>query len=252
MHTLLDFGEQAVERLFEEGCRLVIVACNTMSCVALRHLQRHYCPPGGDRRVLGVTIPAAEAAVAHSAGHIGVLATRRTIASGTYPTEIRKLSPGHRVTSAAAPLLASIVEEGWEDTDVAREAVRRYLAPLAGIDTLVLGCTHYPFLEDAFRAALPAHVHLLDPAPHVALRLATWMERHPGFVEPGSGRLRVLCTGDPSAFVAHGTRFLARTLPQVETIAEVGGRLAPREGHVEPRGQVVRPKRDRADGGTAG
>lgn len=239
VHTLLDFSEQAVERLFEEGCRLVIVACNTVSCVALRHLQRHYCPAEGDRRVLGVTIPAAEAAVEHSASHIGVIATSRTIASGTYPLEIHKLSPHHRVTVQRAPLLAQIVEEGWEDTDVAREAVARYCAPLQGIDTLVLGCTHYPFLLDAFARALPG-VQLLDPAPHVALRLASWMERHPEFVEAGSGRLRVLCTGDPVGFVEHGTRFLGRELPPVETIAEVGGRLAPRAPGAEPKGQVVR------------
>lgn len=239
IHTLLDFSEQAVERLFEEGCSLVIVACNTVSCVALRHLQTHYCPPQGDRRILGVTIPAAEAAVAHSAGHIGVIATRRTITSGTYPTEIGKLGP-HQVTSRAAPLLASIVEEGWETTEVARRAVARYCAELQDVDTLVLGCTHFPFLERAFAEALPEGVHLLDPAPHVADKLAAWMERHPGFVENGSGRLRILCTGDPESFARHGARFLGRPLPEVETIAEVAGRLAPREGRVDPVGQVVR------------
>lgn len=255
VHTLLDFSEQAVERLFEEGCRLVIVACNTVSCVALRHLQRHYCPPEGDRRVLGVTIPAAEAAVEHSAGHVGVIATARTIASGTYPTEIHKLAPAHRVTVQSAPLLAQIVEEGWEDTSVARDAVARYCATLQDVDTLVLGCTHYPFLLDAFRRALPDDTLLLDPAPHVAIRLAGWMERHPGFVEPGMGRLRVLCTGDPAAFTAHGTRFLGRPLPEVETIAEVGGRLAPRAPGREPRGQFVRSVtmlRRPADPGDAG
>src|SRR3954469_7942543 len=89
--TLLDFAEQCVERLFEEGCGVVVVACNTVSCVALRHLQRRYAGPGSARRVLGVTIPAAEIATATSAGHIGVLGTTRTVASGTFETEIRKL-----------------------------------------------------------------------------------------------------------------------------------------------------------------
>lgn len=237
--TILDFSEQAVERLFEEGCRLVVVACNTVSCVALRHLQRRYCPPDGDRRILGVTIPAAEAAVAQSAGHIGVIATARTVASGTYVAEIRKLG-AHRVTQRAAPLLAGIVEEGWEDTDIARLAVSRYLDGLGDIDTLVLGCTHYPLLIDAFRAALPPSVAILDPAPHLANRLIDWLIRHPTFDTEGAGELRVLCTGDPTVFAKHGARFLGEALPDVRHIAEVGGRLAHRDVADAPVGQIVR------------
>src|SRR5262245_15669329 len=107
--TLLDFAEQCTERLFEEGCSLIVVACHTVSCVALRHLQRRYVPePGGGRRILGVTIPAAQAAVAVSAGHIGVLGTARTISSGTFAEEVAKLGP-QRVTARAAPLLAPLV-----------------------------------------------------------------------------------------------------------------------------------------------
>ncbi len=239
VHTILDFSEQATERLFEEGCRLVIVACNTVSCVALRHLQRRYAPIDGDRRVLGVTIPGAELAVQQSAGHIGIIATARTVASGTYATEIGKLGP-HRVTQRAAPLLAAIVEEGWEDTDIARDAVRRYVADLGGIDTLLLGCTHFPFLRSAFEAALPSAVAVLDPAPFVAQRLVDWIARHSGFDQPGSGALRLLCTGDPAAFAAHGERFLGEALPGVEHIAEVDGRLAHRDVGDAPVGQIVR------------
>ncbi len=239
--TILDFAEQCVERLFEEGCPLVVVACHTVSCVALRHLQRRYANGSaeGARRILGVTIPAAEAAVAASAGHIGVLGTARTVSSGTFGTELAKLGP-HRVTQQAAPLLAPIVEEGWEDSAIARLAVARYVAELGDIDTLVLGCTHYPLLRAAFEASLPAGVALLDPAPFVAARLADWLDRHPGFVAPGSGALRFLCTGDPAGFRAHGERFLGEPLPAVGHVAEEGGRLAHKE-RVEIRtGQVVR------------
>jgi glutamate racemase len=239
VETLLDFAEQCVERLFEEGCRLVVVACNTVSCVALRHLQRRYAGPGSARRVLGVTIPAAERAVAVTRGHIGVIATERTLSSGTYLAEIHKLGDV-RVTQVAAPLLAPIVEEGWEDTDIARLAVARYTASLHDVDTLVLGCTHYPLLEAAFRAALPCSVALLDPAPHVADRLVDWLARHPGFDEGGRGRLRTLCTGASAGFARHGARFLGEALPTVETIAEVRGRLAHVDGARAPEGQVVR------------
>lgn len=246
VNTILDFAEQAVERLFEEGCRVVVVACNTVSCVALRHLQWRYCPEAGNRRILGVTIPGAELAVRSSTRHIGVLATARTVASGTYSIEIGKLGP-QPVTERAAPLLAAIVEEGWEDTDIAREAVRRYVADLPDIDALLLGCTHYPFLEAAFRAALPTGVQILDPAPYLAERLVAWLARHPGFDDPterseGSpaGELRILCTGDPVAFARHGSRFLGEPLPPVQHVAEVDGRLAHRDPSQAPIGQVVR------------
>jgi glutamate racemase len=235
--TLLDFAQQCVERLFEEGCRLVVVACNTVSCVALRHLQHRYAGPGSRRRVIGVTIPAAEAAVAASEGHIGVVATSGAVSSTTFEIEIRKLG-AHRVTQRAAPLLAPIVEEGWEDTDIARQAVARYVAGLEGVDTLLLGCTHYPLLLPAFAAATGARV--LDPAPYVADRLADWLDRHPGFDAPGEGALRVLCSGDPAVFRAHGQRFLGEPLPEVGHVAEEGGRLAHRDRVHRVTGQVLR------------
>ncbi len=241
-HTVLDFAEQAVERLFEEGCRLVVVACNTVSCVALRHLQQRYCGPDSTQRVLGVTIPGAEIAVATSAGHVGIIATRRTVQSGTYVQEIAKLG-SHRVSQLATPLLAPIVEQGWEDTDIARLAVRRYLAELPRVDTLLLGCTHYPLLLPVIRAELPSEVAVLDPAPWVAERLADWLQRHPGFDEPartGQGSLHVLCTGNPPSFAEHGRRFLGEPLPPVQHVAEVDGRLAHRDPADAPRGQVVR------------
>lgn len=237
VHTLMDFAEQCVERLFEEGCRLVVVACNTISCVTLRYLQRRYAGPDSDRRVLGVSIPAAEQAVQASAGHIGVIATARTIASGTFAVEIGKLGP-HRVIQRAAPLLAPIVEEGWERTDIAFKAVARYLEGLEEIDTLVLACTHYPLLMPAFAAATRARI--LDPAPFVADRLVDWIARHPGFDAPGKGDLRLLCTGDPEVFRHHGSRFFGAKLPEVGHVAEEAGRLLHRPSVEILRGQVLR------------
>lgn len=240
VHAVLDFGEQCVERLFEEGCELIVVACHTVSCTALRHLQRKFAPSTtGARRVLGVTIPTAEAAVALSQGHIGIIGTTRTIQSGTFVTEIRKLA-SHQVTAHAAPLLAPIVEQGWEDTDIARLAVARYVAEFAGIDTLVLACTHYPLLAKAFTAALPSGVKLLDPSAQVAQCLVNWLERHPNFVRPGCGSLRVLCTGHPEDFRHHGKRFLGAALPHVQHIAEERGRLLHRDEVAVNMGQVVR------------
>lgn len=214
-------------------------------CVALRHLQRRYAGAGSPRRVLGVTIPAAEAAVAASAGHIGVLGTARTVASGTFVEEIAKLGP-HRVTQRAAPLLAGLVEEGWEATDIARQAVARYLEGFEGVDTLLLGCTHYPLLMPAFEAATRAKV--LDPAPFVASRLENWLARHPEFDGVAAGTrarapdasLRVLCTGDPDVFEEHGRRFFGGDLPRPGHVSEEGGRLRHRDSVSVVVGQVLR------------
>jgi glutamate racemase len=244
VHTVLDFAEQAVERLVEEGCRLVIVACNTVSCVGLRHLQQRYAGPGSAVRVLGVTIPGAEAAVRVTSGRIGVLATHRTVASGTYVTEIHKLAPAVEVRQRAAPLLAPIVEEGWEEGEIARIAAARYLEALGPVDTLLLGCTHYPLLLPIFAQLGPARI--VDPAPYLAERLVDWLERHPGFDEArpgGRGELVVSCSGDPTAFATHGARFLGEPLGEVRPIAEIDGRLAPHDPAEAPRGQVVRPPR---------
>jgi glutamate racemase len=238
LETVLDFAAQCVERLFDEGCRIVIVACHTVSCVALRHLQKRH---GSDqRRVLGVTIPAAEAAVRLTRGRIGFLGTVRTVASHTFRTEVHKLAPQLEVTEVAASLLAPIVEEGWEDTELARLAVSRYVAPLAEMDTLVLGCTHYPLLERAFAEVVPAGVTVLNPAPFVAARFVDWLARHPGFAGAGSGKLRVLSSGDTARFAAHAARFLGETPPAIEHVAEQNGRLAFLPEDHEPLGQIVR------------
>jgi glutamate racemase len=240
VNAVLDFSEQCVARLFEEGCELVVVACHTVSCTALRHLQRMFAPTtSSPRRVLGVTIPTAEAAVAASAGHIGIIGTQRTIQSGTFITEIAKLSL-HRVTAHSAPLLAPIVEQAWEDTDIARQAVARYVSQFRDVDTLVLACTHYPLLLSAFRDAVPQRTMILDPSSHVAQRLAHWLECHPGFLKQGRGDLRVLCTGHPDEFRQHGKRFLGTELPSVQHIAEERGRLAHCDRVEIPHGQVVR------------
>ncbi|MFN7701268.1 MAG: glutamate racemase, partial [Deltaproteobacteria bacterium] len=130
---------------------------------------------------------------------------------------------------------------GWEDTEIARLAIARYVEGLEGADTLLLACTHYPLLERTFREVVPPHVHVLDPSPAVAIALEDWLVRHPGFVAPGAGHLRVLCTGEPATFQRHGERMLGAPLPAVQHVALVDGRLAHRERVEIPTGQLVRP-----------
>jgi glutamate racemase len=104
----------------------------------------------------------------------------------------------------------------------------------------VLACTHYPLLLQAFVQVVPSGVNVLDPSAHIADKLVDWLQRHPGFVEPGTGRLKVLCTGHPEVFRRHGKRFLGAEIPVVEHIAEERGRLAHRDEVLIRVGQVVR------------
>lgn len=241
-HTILDFAEQCVEHLFDRGCRVVLVACHTVSCVGLRHLQHRYAPlpgAGQHRRVLGVTIPAAEAAVALSRGQIGIIGTSRTVASGTFPVEIAKISNA-RVTQVAAPLLAALVEEGFAGSEIARLAVEHYLQGLRHVDTLLLGCTHYPLLLGTFRAALGPGVQVLDPGPEVARRWVAWSQRHPGFWSPGTGQTQFLSTGDPAVFSRLGAAFWGGSVGEVQHVSAEAGRLLPGDGPRIPVGQVVR------------
>ncbi len=232
-YVILDLAEQCVEALFATGCSLVVVACHTVSSVALRHLQQRYA--GGGRAVLGVTIPAAEQAVTMGQ-RIGFVGTARTVASGTFTTECHKLAPVE-VIERAAPLLAPLVEEGWEASDVGRAAVARYLSGLPPLDVLVLGCTHFPLLKPIFDELAPCPV--LDPAPGVASRLADWLARHPEVATTSGRTTRFLSTGDPLAFAHHGARFLGAPVHRVETLHEERGHLVPTT-RPAPRGQVVR------------
>jgi glutamate racemase len=242
--TILDFSEQCVERLFDEGCRLVVVACHTVSCIALRHLQRRY--GSSERRILGVTIPAAEMAVARLAKtggrNVGWIGTTRTVTSRTPETEIAKLDPSLRVHLVAAPLLAPIVEEGLQDSPIAELTVAHYLRDVPQVDALVLGCTHYPLLLPLFRRLLP-HTAVLDPAAFVAARLVDWLQRHPGFAAPqldGRGRLRILATGNPRLVGTRAATIYGAPLPPVEHVAESAGRLGHRISPEQSLGQVLR------------
>jgi glutamate racemase len=236
-HTLLDFSEQCVEHLFDAGCRVVVVACHTVSCVALRHLQRRYCGAGSMRRVLGVTIPAAEAAVAATHGRIGVLATQRTVQSRTFVAELAKLGRTE-VVQCAAPLLAPLVEEAWENTDVARAACARYLRELESCEAIILGCTHYPLLFEALSQCTRAH--LLDPGPAVAEGLVSWLERHPEYDREGTGHVEAHSTGDISIFASHAARFFGGPIATIRHVVEAQSALARLVVEATPEGQVVR------------
>lgn len=178
---------QAVTYLFEQGCPLIIIACNTASAKALRNIQMldlpHLAP---DRRVLGVIRPSVEkVAEITKNGHVGVLGTVGTVVSESYPIELQKWSGGHvkSTVQEACPMWVPIVENNEIDTEGAdffvRKNIENILAQDSEMDTLILGCTHYPLLEHVIRKYVPPHIEILKQGHIVAEKLVEYLARHP-------------------------------------------------------------------------
>lgn len=179
------FTRQAVEALFSRGCHLVILACNTASAKALRSIQQKDLP-GWDptRRVLGVVIPTVEALGSISRnGNIGLLGTPGTVSSGTYDIEIAKFFPQFRTVSVACPMWVPLVENKEFDSPGADYFVKKYVDELftqePEIDTVILGCTHYPLLIDKIRKEIGERATIVTQGELVGSSLADYLRRHP-------------------------------------------------------------------------
>lgn len=179
------FTRQAVEKLFSEGCQLVILACNTASAKALRTIQQRDLPEWDPtRRVLGVIRPTVELMDRISATkHIGILGTSGTISSLSYVMEIEKMFPHIKVTGEACPMWVPLVENNEFDSPGSDYFVKKHLDHIFSvdpqIDTLVLGCTHYPLLAAKIKQYLPAGITLLSQGEYVAESLKDYLKRHP-------------------------------------------------------------------------
>lgn len=183
--VVYQFTRQAVEALFARGCRLVILACNTASAKALRTIQQQDLPLwNSELRVLGVIRPTIEAIgdITRSR-HVGILGTTGTITSGSYTMEIAKMYPDIQVTGEACPMWVPLVENGEYASPGADYFIQKHLEHILSadprIDTLVLGCTHYPLLMDKIRQFLPEEITLLAQGEYVAKSLEDYLFRHP-------------------------------------------------------------------------
>lgn len=180
-----EFTRQAVCRLFEMGCQLVILACNTASAKALRSIQQNDLPRlDANRRVLGVIRPTVESIGAVTrTRHVGVLATAGTVKSESYPMEIHKLFPDITVYGQACPLWVPLVENNEADGSGADYFVQKYIRELlrkdTRIDTVILGCTHYPLLLDKIACYMPAGITVVAQGELVADSLKDYLRRHP-------------------------------------------------------------------------
>ncbi|MBI4975677.1 glutamate racemase [Candidatus Peregrinibacteria bacterium] len=182
--TIKKFAEEAVEYLFSKGAELIIFACNTASSTALRHVQHKYLKGKDekDRKILGVLIPVAQQAVKITKnGKIGVVGTKATINSNVYETEIHKLNSKISIYQKACPLLVPFIEEGWHTKPEAKSVLKKYLRSLKDchIDTLILGCTHYPLMIKDFKRIMGNKVKVLPSGEITAESLKAYLGRHP-------------------------------------------------------------------------
>ena len=213
--TVERYSLEIADILIEENAKIVVVACNTASSVALRKLEEHLPVP-----VTGVIRPGARAAIAATQNkRIGVIGTRATIKSGAYERELRSLNPDIHVTARACPLLVPLIEEGWLDDSLTDHVIARYLGPLAqeGVDTLVLGCTHYPLLADRIGRFLAGKAKLVDSAHSCAKAVEQLLDRH-SLRAPrgGAANLQVALTDAPDTFLAVARRALHLEIGEVQ------------------------------------
>jgi glutamate racemase len=202
--------------LLAENAKMIVVACNTSSSLAIWKLQEILKVP-----VVGVIAPGARAAVKETRiGHVGVIGTRSTIQSEAYERAIQALNPAVQVTSQACPLLVPLVEEAWLVDKVTREVLHRYLDPVvgAGIDTLVLGCTHYPLLAPLIQEVCGPEVLLVDSAKNCAVAVKqTLLECDLKNLTKGAGKLNVALTDSSNSFLTTARQALQLEINSVET-----------------------------------
>lgn len=213
--TIYEYTRQAVSFLFNQGCSLVVLACNTASSQALRRLQQAGLPEG--HKVLGVIRPIAER-YGKTEGRIAVLGTKATITSGAYEREIRNLSSKADIISAAAPLLVPLIEEGWSDKSATTRILKHYLLGLKSKhpSALILACTHYPLMLEKIRKIMGKSCEVADPGEIVAKSLADYITRHSEISLLGRGTTSFFTTDDPAKFQKLGRHFLGQEIVTVK------------------------------------
>jgi len=213
--TVRRYSREIADFLRDQGVKSIVIACNTATAHALTALREQF-----DMPVIGVVEPGARAAVAVTTrGRIGVIGTVGTIKSGAYERAIRAINSDVFITARACPLFVPLVEEGWTDHDATRLIAREYLEPMiaADIDTLVLGCTHYPLLKPLLRDVLGPDVRLIDSAEETAAETArTLAAANLTASDDADPTYRFVASDDPLQFLQLGQRFLGDTIEGVE------------------------------------
>ena len=221
METVYRFTLEAVKALFARGCNLIILACNTASAKALRSIQQNDLPAIWEadgsslKRVLGIIIPSVEkfADITRN-GHIGILATEGTVSSGSYQMETAKIHPDFTITGEGCPIWVSLVEYGEADSGGADFFVRRHIDSLLerdpAIDTILLGCTHFPLLLKKIERYTPPGVSIISQGKIIAESLKDYLKRHPEMERNCSkgGEIEYLTTENSGKFAGAAAKFL--------------------------------------------
>jgi glutamate racemase len=206
VETVLRYSFENSEFLVEKGVKVVVVACNTSTAIALGPLRDNLTVP-----VVGVIEPGVRKAIKTTRNNkVGVIGTEATIQSGAYTKALKAAHPQVEVYSRACPVLVPLVEEGWTDNTVVEMTVRIYLESLkqSGIDTLILGCTHYPLLKKAIRKFMGPGVCLVDSAQQTAEEVASMLQKRALAKKNGKGVHSFFVTDAPDRFIKVGRRFL--------------------------------------------
>jgi glutamate racemase len=224
---LREFALALAELLLDEGAKLLVVACNSATAAALPVLKSELA---GRIAVVAVVEPEARlAAAATKSGRVGLLATPATVASGAYERALRAAAPAATLHAVPCPRLAPMIQAGDHFDQHLVDAVEDYCAPLraAGVDTVILGCTHYPLVRPILQRALGRGVTIVSSGEAIADAVQRELRAGPGESDAGRrGSYRFLCTGDPEAFRAVGTRFLQMPLGEVRQVEVRGARRA--------------------------
>lgn len=209
--TVTRYSLENARFLIQRGVKLIVVACNTASAFSLQELQTAVEVP-----VIGVLLPGAQAALAVTRSEeIGVIGTEGTVASASYLRAIQHLKPAARVWALACPLFVPLVEEGWLENEITEAVVKRYLSPLltTPMDTLILGCTHYPLLKPVIRRVVGPSIHLVDSAEETAKAVAALLqEKEILNSSDRSGNQTLFVTDAPERFKQVGKGILKRSL----------------------------------------
>lgn len=225
---IYEFTLQAVQHLFQMGCHLVILGCNTASAKALRTIQQRDLPTlDPDRRVLGVIRPTAECiGQLTQTRHVGIVGTPGTIRSRTYELEIAKLHPDIQVTGEACPMWVPLVENQEFDSPGADYFVEKRISSLLQrdpqIDSIILGCTHYPLLLDKIRRYTPSGIRIVPQGDYVASSLQDYLSRHPEMEEKitKGGNTTYLTTEQPDQFTQSANIFLGSPIQATRIVME--------------------------------
>jgi glutamate racemase len=214
--TVVRYSREITDFLRGEGVKAVVVACNTATAHALPILREE-----NDLPIVGVIEPGSRAAArATRTKRVGVIGTQGTIRSGAYERAIASVEPGADITALACPLFVPLVEEGWLDTEATRLIAREYLEPMANadIDTLVLGCTHYPLLKKVIGSVVGRDVRLIDSAEETAAETGEVLrEKGISHEATDDARYRFIASDAPEQFLRVGQRFLGASIDRVET-----------------------------------